>query len=64
MGRKPDKRAALNPGGKRPTVFVAEFADDDAAASAQKALERLGGRLTVTTRDGVEVWTFRKGLDS
>jgi hypothetical protein len=48
----------------KPTVFVAEFADDDAAPSAQRASEKLGRRLTVSTRHGVEVWTAGKSSDS
>jgi hypothetical protein len=36
------------------------FADDDAKAEAHKKVsEVLGGTLTVTCQDGVEVWTVR-----
>jgi hypothetical protein len=59
--RSPPKDQAAPPE-KKPTVFLADFADD-AAASAQKKLKKLGGRLTVSVQDGVEVRTITKSLD-
>lgn len=51
--------------GKKPKIFVATFTDDTAAAQAAKYLsEKLGAKLTVSIRDGFEVWTIKgKSLD-
>jgi|GEM_PF-1037494 len=50
--------------GKKSTVFVAEFADDDAAdLAAKKVSEQTGRTLTIAKRDGIEIWTVRKNLD-
>jgi hypothetical protein len=62
MGRKSKsgKSGASKPIIKKARVYVGRFANQDTADRARKKIALVGGLITVTHQDGVEVWTIQK----